>query len=216
MLEKIRRAVRQGATWQDVCAYLAIVGQRKWSVFSGTLALRIKAALMGIELGRGVTACGPVILGRWPGSRICLGDETSIISSPRRATACTIFAPARLRTFSSSAAIELERGVQLNGTAISARSHTIRIGAHTMIAPNSVIADSDFHALWPAETRHVEPGLERDAGILIGRHVWIGMNVIILKGVTIGDGAVIGAGSVVTGNVPPGCIAVGVPARVRE
>ncbi len=85
-----------------------------------------------------------------------------------------------------------------------------------MIAPNCVIADSDFHALWPAETRHVEPGFERDAGILIGRHVWIGMNSLVLKGVTIGDGAVVGAGSVVTADVPPRCIVAGVPAKAVD
>ena len=37
---------------------------------------------------------------------------------------------------------------------------------------------------------------------------------IILPGVTIGKGAVIGAGSVVTKDIPPYCVAVGVPAKV--
>jgi len=36
----------------------------------------------------------------------------------------------------------------------------------------------------------------------------------VLSGVTIGDGSVIGAGAVVTRDIPPNCIAVGVPARV--
>ena len=83
-----------------------------------------------------------------------------------------------------------------------------------MIAPNCVITDSDFHALWPAETRHIEPAFERDADVTIGSHVWIGMNSIILKGVSIGDGAIIAAGSVVVRDVPAGCIAAGVPAKV--
>lgn len=42
----------------------------------------------------------------------------------------------------------------------------------------------------------------------------IGCNVCILGNVRIGAGAVIGAGSVVLTDVPPGTVAVGVPARV--
>ena len=45
-----------------------------------------------------------------------------------------------------------------------------------------------------------------------GAHLGIGS--IIMPGVTIGEGAVIGAGSVVTRDIPPYCVAVGVPAKV--
>jgi virginiamycin A acetyltransferase len=50
--------------------------------------------------------------------------------------------------------------------------------------------------------------------IRIGNDVWIGTKAVLLSGVEIGDGAVIGAGAVVTKDVPPYCIAVGVPAAV--
>lgn len=49
--------------------------------------------------------------------------------------------------------------------------------------------------------------------IRIGARVWIGANVVVLRGVSIGDDAVIGAGAVVLDDVPPGGLAVGVPAR---
>ena len=42
----------------------------------------------------------------------------------------------------------------------------------------------------------------------------IGCNVCVLGNVRIGTGAVVGAGSVVLTDVPPGTVAVGVPARV--
>lgn len=42
----------------------------------------------------------------------------------------------------------------------------------------------------------------------------IGCNVCVLGNVRIGAGAVVGAGSVVLTDVPPGAVAVGVPARV--
>ena len=56
--------------------------------------------------------------------------------------------------------------------------------------------------------------LSTKGGITIGDRVWIGDKVTILSGVTIGEGSVIGANSVVTGDIPPFCVAAGVPAKV--
>lgn len=50
--------------------------------------------------------------------------------------------------------------------------------------------------------------------VTIGRNVWIGEMVSILPGVSIGEGTIIGANSVVVSDLPPNCIAVGVPARI--
>ena len=52
------------------------------------------------------------------------------------------------------------------------------------------------------------------APIVIKDGAHIGIGSIIMPGVTIGEGAVIGAGSVVTRDIPPYCVAVGVPAKV--
>lgn len=50
--------------------------------------------------------------------------------------------------------------------------------------------------------------------IRIGADAWIGAGAVIMADV--GEGAVVGAGAVVTRPVPPGMVAVGVPARCRE
>ena len=50
--------------------------------------------------------------------------------------------------------------------------------------------------------------------VKIGSHVWICTRVQILKGVNIGKQSIVGAGSIVTSDIPPNCLAVGVPARV--
>lgn len=212
--EKLAKARAIGCTPQDILSWVAIQGQRSFSCLWGTAALKLKAVLWGIEVGNGVKACGPVILGRWPGSRISIGQGCSLVSSSRRSTASTLAAPVRLRTFSSQARIELAEGVELSGTSIACRSTSVTIGHHTLIGPDCAIMDADFHALVPAHTRHIEPGMERDAAVHIGSHVWIGLRCTILKGAHIGDNAVIGAGSVVTGVIPPNTIAAGVPARV--
>ena len=52
------------------------------------------------------------------------------------------------------------------------------------------------------------------APIVIEDGAHIGIGRIIMPGVTIGKGVVIGAGSVVTKDIPPYCVAVGVPAKV--
>ena len=51
---------------------------------------------------------------------------------------------------------------------------------------------------------------------VIGDGAFIGSDSMLIAPVTIGEGAVTGAGSVVTRDVPPGKLAVGVPARIRE
>jgi acetyltransferase-like isoleucine patch superfamily enzyme len=51
------------------------------------------------------------------------------------------------------------------------------------------------------------------APVTIGRRGYVGAGATILASVTIGDDAILGAGSGVRDDVPPGILAVGVPAR---
>ena len=88
----------------------------------------------------------------------------------------------------------------------------ITIGIGCIIAMGTVIRDNDG-----GNHKIKSPNYKNSAPVKISDHVWIGENVMILKGVTIGEGAVIAAGSLVTKDIPPHCLAMGVPARiVRE
>jgi acetyltransferase-like isoleucine patch superfamily enzyme len=49
--------------------------------------------------------------------------------------------------------------------------------------------------------------------VVIKDGVRIGIGAIILPGVTIGENSVIGAGALVNRDIPPNCLAVGVPAK---
>ena len=50
----------------------------------------------------------------------------------------------------------------------------------------------------------------------VGEGAFLGVDTMLVAPVTVGDGAKTGAGAVVTRDVPPGKLAVGVPARIRE
>jgi bifunctional UDP-N-acetylglucosamine pyrophosphorylase/glucosamine-1-phosphate N-acetyltransferase len=50
----------------------------------------------------------------------------------------------------------------------------------------------------------------------VGRNAFLGVDTMLVAPVDVGEGAKTGAGAVVTKNVPPGKLAVGVPARMRE
>lgn len=213
-MSKLRKALAAGLTPANIISWLSLKWMAAAGAFTGTLRLRLKAALVGAKIGKGVKAYGPVSLLRWPGGSIEIGDNVSIISSWRRATACALAHPTRLRVFGAGAAIKIGSGVEISGASITARSKTIVIGPNTLIGPNCIIVDSDFHAPWPAETRSFNPGYENDAAVSIGANCWLGMSVMVLKGASIGEGAIIGAGSVVTGVIPSFSVAAGVPARV--
>lgn len=185
------------------------------ATLASTIIFRLKAPLYGVRIGRNIEICGPVMLGV-RGGHIDIGSDVQLISSTWRCTAAALNHPVRLKTYLPSARIIIEDGVGINGASITCRSKTIRIGSRTMIAPNCVIMDSDFHCAWPPQDRRVFDSADNDADVLIGRDVWIGVNCTILKGVTIGDNSVIAAGSVVAKSIPANVLAAGNPAVVRK
>lgn len=88
---------------------------------------------------------------------------------------------------------------------------TITLGAKCLLAPGVVITASNY-GIERGTPVMDQPKIERD--IVLGDDVWLGANVVVTAGVTIGDGAIVGAGAVVTKDLPPFCIAGGVPAKV--
>ena len=167
-MSMLKKALERGLTPSNVISYLFLQFMRVNGALWGTLRLRLKALALGVRVEPGVTAHGPVGLMRWPGSSIVIGTGASLISSWRRATAATLYAPVRLRTFGPGASIDIGPGCQLSGTSITARSTAIRLGRQVMFGPNCVVVDSDFHAHWPPEARATEPGMEADRPVSVG------------------------------------------------
>lgn len=163
------------------------------------------------SVGRGASVWGRFQVMMYPGSRITIGDGLHMVSSADR-SAITLFSRCSF-TALAGADIRLGHRVGLNGTTITSKKR-VEIGDGTIIAPNVIIVDSDFHAQWPPESRFSPSTGESDREVVIGKNVWIGMNTVVLKGSRIGDNSIIGAGSLVTGEIPPNVIAGGNPAKV--
>lgn len=177
-----------------------------------TLALRLKCFWSGVRCGKGVKAYGQVIL-RAPAGNVEIGNATIFVSSSWRCSSSALSHPVKLRTFSPKARIVIGARAGLNGTSITARSCRIFIGNDVMIGPDSLIMDSDFHSIWPPESRNVYDE-SQDADVVIEPNVWLGARCIVLKGSQIGENSVIAAGSLVCGVIPPNVLAAGAPAKI--
>ena len=95
-------------------------------------------------------------------------------------------------------------------TMISA-AERVEIGDDCIFAEYVSVRDAD-HGLAPGSLIQYQP--MRPKPIRIGNGVWVARGACVLAGSTVGDGAVIGANAVVKGEIPPGAVAVGAPARV--
>jgi acetyltransferase-like isoleucine patch superfamily enzyme len=178
-----------------------------------TWVFRAAAGFRNVRCGKGVEVFGMVIV-RSPAGKVILGDRVKLISSSWRSSAAGISHAIRLRTFTASARIILDDDSGISGGSITARSKTIRIGKKTMIGPDCIIVDSDFHVPWPPDQRNSFATSDYDADVCVGDNVWLGARCMVLKGVSIGDNVVIAAGSVVVNNIPANSLAAGNPARV--
>jgi acetyltransferase-like isoleucine patch superfamily enzyme len=118
------------------------------------------------------------------------------------------------------------------GTILSCKNGDITLGDHVNIGFHSeIFSGSEVtvgrYGLFAAYTYLVGGGhafegrgtpvieqARESKGIHLGDNVWLGAGALVMDGVRIGDDVVVGAGAVVTADLPPGSVAVGVPAKV--
>jgi acetyltransferase-like isoleucine patch superfamily enzyme len=106
--------------------------------------------------------------------------------------------------------IELGDGVGFNYGCYVNGYGGLRIGRRTIVGPYVMIHTANHEI---AQGQMIAEQGWAGRAVEIGADCWIGMGVCILPGAHLGDGCVVGAGSVVTGELDPGSIAVGNPAR---
>jgi acetyltransferase-like isoleucine patch superfamily enzyme len=93
-----------------------------------------------------------------------------------------------------------------------AAERSLVIGANCLFGELVSIRDHD-HSFDRSDVGILYQG-RSTAPVVIGDDVWVGAKATITRGVTIGEGAIVGAHAVVTHDLPAGCVAVGVPARI--
>ena len=98
---------------------------------------------------------------------------------------------------------QIDRGVYLD----AGHPWLIDIGDESVLSFGAIVLAHD------ASTR-LHTGHTRIARVTIGRRVFVGPGAVILPGTRIGEGSVVGALAVVRGEVPPGSVVEGNPARV--
>lgn len=89
---------------------------------------------------------------------------------------------------------------------------TIRLGRRVLFTRGAA-AVTGSHVFDDPSAAIIAQGI-RTADITVEDDVWIGYRAVLLPGARIGRGTVVGAGAVVSGRLPPGVVAGGVPARV--
>jgi len=177
--------------------------------FFSTTYCRFFFRVLGIDLQRGSKFYGIPLVSLYHGSKICMGNNIRIRTSPisnliglnRR----TIIA-----THSGHAEIIIGNDCGFSAVVIGARE-SIVIGDNVMVGANVLITDFDWHSIKPDERQH---GIPRSKPVIISDNVFIGYSATILKGVSIGKNSVIGANSVVTQDIPANVIAAGNPCKV--
>jgi maltose O-acetyltransferase len=112
--------------------------------------------------------------------------------------------------FCEYGAISIGEGTFINVDAVMLDVMPITIGAACQIGARVQLLTAS-HPLDP-EPRRI--GWEYGVSITIADNVWLGGGAIVCPGVSIGDDTVVGAGAVVSGDLPAGVVAAGVPARV--
>jgi acetyltransferase-like isoleucine patch superfamily enzyme len=91
------------------------------------------------------------------------------------------------------------------------RPSLVRIGNRVQIVSPFALLTHGFE--WSVFREKYHAILGSSGKVVIGDNVYIGRETCILKSVHIGDNVIIGAKSLVNNDIPPDCVAAGVPAK---
>lgn len=117
----------------------------------------------------------------------------------------------RTRILVRGGRVEIGAGAKLGRRCAIVAHESVRIGPGAVLEEGVVVVDFD-HGFADVE-RPIRLQPLQTAPVLIGADARIGPQASVLRGARVGDGATVGPHAVMTGDVPPGAWAGGVPAR---
>ena len=115
-----------------------------------------------------------------------------------------------------SPSIKIGNNVNFNTDIHIGCINSIIIGDNCLFASRIFISDHN-HGETTAQMLKISPmdrPLVSKGPIVIKNNVWVGEGVTIMANVTIGENSIIAANAVITKDVPPNCIAAGIPAKI--
>ena len=127
-----------------------------------------------------------------------------------------------------SLTIKHHSGIAMHSSAVIDRLSFIDVG--TVVLHNSVIqrgtkigrhciintCASIDHDCTVDDFVHISPNATLCGNVTVGEGTHIGAGAVILPNITLGSWCKIGAGSVVIRDLPDACIAMGIPARIKN
>lgn len=157
---------------------------------TGVFYLFCRLGLINVEIGKGVRVNQRVtVVGR---GKIFIGDGVHLGVYPSPGFKRGEF---YIEARSPDALVVIEDSVMINNNAILiADKSSITVGARTLIGPNFMCVDSDFHPLDPTNRLSSEYTC---SPVVIEPNVFIGEGVKVLKGGHIPKDQVVGAGQIV-------------------
>lgn len=111
------------------------------------------------------------------------------------------------RAIVSRHAVIEEGALVMPGAVVNADAH---IGRESIINTNASVD----HECTIGDFVHIAPGCALSGRVKVGSRSLIGTGARVIDSISIGDDTIIGAGASVVKDIPPRCVAVGVPARV--
>lgn len=168
---------------------------------------KIGEKVLGIEVIDGLSTMEK-LRGKFDSAFVALGDNKLRVEWLLKLKKIGFFLP----IIKHPTSVISKSAVLKEGTCVFANAvinANAKIGFGCIINTSSVVE----HDCKIEDGVHVSCNVSLGGTTCVGKHSLLGIGSTVINNISIGENVIIGAGAVVTKNIPPNCIAVGVPAK---